>query len=225
MGEGRGIFSPQSWPPERENWADLIAQLVKNLPAMQETLVGFLVEMLWRRDRIPTPVFLGFPCGSAGNLPTMWEDWVGKPEDPLEKGKVTLQYSGLENSMDCIVHGVGHDWVTFIFLSLFVLWARWWIPKAKTSSWFFFLPSFMPVSIIISSSCSPQDIHSCWKYCNRKSLLFLKNNSSTMENIGQLLSILMQSEWQKKLWKKDTKFGIYMIFPLKIHRKCEDVCT
>jgi len=45
--------------------------------------------MLWRRDRIPTPVFLGFPCGSAGNLPTMREAWVGKPEDPLEKGKVT----------------------------------------------------------------------------------------------------------------------------------------
>ena len=25
-----------------------------------------------------------------------------------------LQYSGLENSMDCIVRGVGHDWATFI---------------------------------------------------------------------------------------------------------------
>ena len=32
--------------------------------------------------------------------------FLGK-EDPLEKGKATpLQYSGLENSMDCIVHGV-----------------------------------------------------------------------------------------------------------------------
>ena len=28
-------------------------------------------------------------------------------EDPLEEGKgYPLQYSGLENSMDCIVHGV-----------------------------------------------------------------------------------------------------------------------
>ena len=27
-------------------------------------------------------------------------------EDPLEKGMTTLQYSGLENSMDYIVHGV-----------------------------------------------------------------------------------------------------------------------
>ena len=34
---------------------------------MQETLVWFLgQEDPWRRDRLPTPVFLGFPCGSAG---------------------------------------------------------------------------------------------------------------------------------------------------------------
>ena len=35
-------------------------------------------------------------------------------KDPLEKGKAThsypLQYSGLENSMDCIVHGVTKSW-------------------------------------------------------------------------------------------------------------------
>ena len=42
-----------------EVWASLIAQLVKNLPAMQETLVRFLVgKIRWRRDRLPTPVFL-----------------------------------------------------------------------------------------------------------------------------------------------------------------------
>ena len=48
-------------------WASLMAQLVKNLPAMQETPVQFLgQEDLWRRDRLPIPVFLGFPAGSAG---------------------------------------------------------------------------------------------------------------------------------------------------------------
>ena len=37
------------------------------LPAMQETRVRFLGrEIPWRRDRLPTPVVLGFPCGSAG---------------------------------------------------------------------------------------------------------------------------------------------------------------
>ena len=51
--------------------ASLIAQLGKNLPAMQETLVNFLGwEYLLGRDRLPTPVFLGFPCGSAGKEST-----------------------------------------------------------------------------------------------------------------------------------------------------------
>ena len=32
-------------------------------------------------------------------------------EDPLEKGKAyPLQYSGLENSMDCVVYGVSESW-------------------------------------------------------------------------------------------------------------------
>ena len=33
--------------------------------------------------------------------PAMWETWVRSLdwEDPLEKGKATLQYSGLENSV------------------------------------------------------------------------------------------------------------------------------
>ena len=54
------------------NWASLVAQLVKNPPAMRETWVQFL-------------------------------GW----EDPLEKGTATqIQFSGLENSTDCIVHGV-----------------------------------------------------------------------------------------------------------------------
>ena len=40
---------------------------IKNLPAMQETLVRFLDwEDSWKRDRVPTPVFLDFPGGSAG---------------------------------------------------------------------------------------------------------------------------------------------------------------
>ena len=35
-----------------------------------------------------------------------WVQSLGR-EDPLEKGKAThSQYSGLENAMDCIVHGV-----------------------------------------------------------------------------------------------------------------------
>ena len=55
--------------PLQCSWASLVARLVKNPPAMQETWVQSLGwEDLWRR-------------------------------------KIPLQYSGLENSTDCIVHG------------------------------------------------------------------------------------------------------------------------
>ena len=41
------------------------------------------------------------------NLPAMQETWIQDLEDPLEKGdSYPLQYSGLENFMDCMVHGV-----------------------------------------------------------------------------------------------------------------------
>ena len=54
-----------------------VAQLVKNLPAMQETWVLSLVGKIpWRRESYP------------------------------------LQYSGLDNSMDCIVHGVAESDMT-----------------------------------------------------------------------------------------------------------------
>ena len=65
-------------------WASLIAQSVKNPRAMQETLVDSWVgEICWRSDRLPTPVLLGFPCGSAGkestcNAGDLGSTWVGK---------------------------------------------------------------------------------------------------------------------------------------------------
>ena len=44
--------------------------MVKNPAAMQETLFDSWVgKICWRRDRLPTPVFLGFPYGSAGEEP------------------------------------------------------------------------------------------------------------------------------------------------------------
>ena len=63
----------------------------------------------WRRDRLRTPVFLGFPCGSVGKESTHsagdpgWIPGLGRP--PGDWNDYLLQYSGLENSMDYIVHG------------------------------------------------------------------------------------------------------------------------
>ena len=46
------------------------------------------VPGLGRRDRLPTPVFLGFPCGSSGKESTNLGS-ILRWEDPLEKGKAT----------------------------------------------------------------------------------------------------------------------------------------
>ena len=92
--------------------ASLIAQLVKNLPARQETPVRFLVgKIRWRRDRLPTPVLFCFPCGSAGKKSTCHAGDLGSipglGRSPGKGNSYPLQYSGLENSMDHIVH-----WIT-----------------------------------------------------------------------------------------------------------------
>ena len=71
----------------------------------------------WRRNRIPTPVFLGFPCGSLGKESTSNARDLGSipglERSPGEEKGYPLQYSGLETSMDCIVHGVAKSWMTF----------------------------------------------------------------------------------------------------------------
>ena len=88
---------------------------------MQETLVWFLRKILWRRDKLPTPVFLGFPCGSAGKESACNEGDPGSipglGRSPGEGNGYPLQYSGLENSMESMgSQRVRHDWVTFTSL-------------------------------------------------------------------------------------------------------------
>jgi len=65
---------------------------------------------------------LGFPGGSAG------EESIGKAGDlglipglgrsPAEGEDNPLQYSGLENSMDCIVHGVAKSWTQLSYKTI-----------------------------------------------------------------------------------------------------------
>ena len=80
-------------------------------------------KIRWRRDRLPTPVFLGFPGGSAGKESTCNAGDLGSipglGRSPGEGKGNPPQYSGLENSMDCIVHGVAEsDMTERISLSL-----------------------------------------------------------------------------------------------------------
>ena len=60
-------------------------------------------------------MFLGFPCGSAGEESTCnVGDLDSIPElgrFPGEENGYPFQYSALENSMDYIIHGVAKSWI------------------------------------------------------------------------------------------------------------------
>ena len=96
-----------------QTWASLVAQLAKNPLAMQETPVrSWVGKIPWRRDRLPTPVFMGFPGGSDGKESACNVGDLGLIlgwEDPLEKKKTTHS-SILENSMDCMSLRVAKSW-------------------------------------------------------------------------------------------------------------------
>ena len=68
----------------------------------------------WRRKWQPTPIFLGFPCDLAGKESACNAgdlDLIpGLGRSPGEGKGCPLQYSGLENSTDSIVHGVAKSW-------------------------------------------------------------------------------------------------------------------
>ena len=65
-------------------WASLVAQLVKNLPAVWET--GFdpwFGKIPWRRERLPTPVF--WPGGFHGQRSLAgYSPWGHKELDMTE---------------------------------------------------------------------------------------------------------------------------------------------
>ena len=97
------------------------SSLPRNQTGVSCTAGGFFTS--WATRETPLWVSLPFPAdssvgkesacnaGDQGLIPGLGRsagEGIGYP----------LQYSGLENSMDCIDHGVakvGHDWVTFTF--------------------------------------------------------------------------------------------------------------
>ena len=99
-------YLPESlWKPKSR--ASLIAQLVKNPPALQETLVQFLgrEDLLEKGSGHPLQyswasllaqlVESACNAGDPGSIP-------GSGRSPGEGKGHLLQYSGLENSMGCI---------------------------------------------------------------------------------------------------------------------------
>ena len=68
---GEGIGYPLQY-----SWASLLAQLVKNLPAMQETCFG---KIFWKRERLTTPVFW------PGEFHGLYSSWDRKELDMTEQ--------------------------------------------------------------------------------------------------------------------------------------------
>ena len=93
-----------------------VDQLVKiRLQSRRPWFNSWIGKIPWRRDRLPTPVFLGFPGGSDGkDSACNVGDLVsirGLGRSPGRGHSNSLQYSGLENSMErearwATVHGV-----------------------------------------------------------------------------------------------------------------------
>ena len=91
---------------------------------MQETLVPFLGrEDPLEKGKATQSTSLRFPWGSAVKESAFqkkkkriclqyrrpgFDPWVGKI--PQRRERLPFQYSGLENSMDCIVHAVTKSW-------------------------------------------------------------------------------------------------------------------
>ena len=88
LGSGRSAGEGVGYPLQYSR-ASLVAQLVKKLPEKKkETACN---------------------AGDLGSIP-------GSARSPGEGNGYPLQHSGLENSMDCIVHGVAELDTTFTFI-------------------------------------------------------------------------------------------------------------
>ena len=110
-GSGRSVGEGIGYPLQC-SWVSLVAQLVKIcLQCGRPGFDSWVRKVCWRRDRLPTPVFLGFPCGSTGKESTCNAGdlslFPGLGRSPGEGKGYPLQYSGLENSMDS--YGVAKD--------------------------------------------------------------------------------------------------------------------
>ena len=81
-----------------------MSQTVKNLSAMRPEFDPWVGKIPWRRVRLPTPVFLGFPGVSAGKESACNEGGLGSipglRRSPGEGNGNPLQYACLENPMD-----------------------------------------------------------------------------------------------------------------------------
>ena len=98
--------------PLKYTWASLVAQLVKNPPAMQETWVWSLGrEDLLEKEKVAA-------AKSLQLCPILCNPIDPSPPGSPSLGFSPLRYSGLENSMGCIDHGItkSRTWLSDLHL-------------------------------------------------------------------------------------------------------------
>ena len=96
---GEGICYPLQY-----SWASLVAQLVNNLPAMQKTWFDpWVGKILWRRERLPTPVFW------SGEFHGLYSPQGHKESGTTERlsvhftaNVISLEFSFISYSYKCI---------------------------------------------------------------------------------------------------------------------------
>ena len=92
------------WP----DWASLVVQLVKSLPAMRETWVwSWVGKIPWRRERLPTPV--SWPAEIHG----LYSPWGHKESDTTER--LSFHFTSL-HWPDCASWKDQYD-IAYVFVS------------------------------------------------------------------------------------------------------------
>ena len=95
---------PGCWLPREWDFPCSSAGKIIHLQCRKPWLNSWVRKITWRRDRLPTPIFLGFPGGSDGkesscNMGDLGSI-PGSGRSPGGGNGNPLQYSCLENSVD-----------------------------------------------------------------------------------------------------------------------------
>ena len=115
----QGSQSGTLWWPRQVGWREgrevIYVLIMANLHCARQRIQfdSWVRKIRWRRDRLPTPVFLGFACGSAGkesacipgdlgSIPELGR--VGKSPWIRERLPTPVFWPG--EFQDCIAHGV-----------------------------------------------------------------------------------------------------------------------
>ena len=110
--EKHRILGQDSWGAYQRN--NFNEPRISHLPIQRKTLNSLTWDIWLSLIYNNLLMFRGFPCGLAGKESVCNDGDLGSIPGlgrSLGEGKgYPLQYSGLENSMDCVVHGVAKSW-------------------------------------------------------------------------------------------------------------------